>query len=122
MTSYKFLRYFVADEFVCHCGCGRGEEEMNPDFLRKLDLVRGLYGKPLRITSGYRCEEHDKAVGGKGNHPLGLAADLLVPDPQDRVRIVEACAKAGIERILVYKDKPHVHVDMTRKRKGLFVV
>ena len=49
-----------------------------------LEPLRQHYGKPIRITSGYRCEELNRAVGGVGRsqHMLGEAADLSVPNEQ----------------------------------------
>lgn len=46
--------------------------------LNRLDEIREKYGKPIIITSGYRCSELNKKVGGKANsfHLKGLAADL----------------------------------------------
>ena len=46
-----------------------------------LEPLRQHYGKPIRITSGYRCEALNRAVGGVGRsqHMLGEAADLSVP-------------------------------------------
>lgn len=43
-----------------------------------LDELRQMYGKPIIITSGYRCPALNKAVGGKINsqHVKGQAADL----------------------------------------------
>nr|WP_314758890.1 D-Ala-D-Ala carboxypeptidase family metallohydrolase [uncultured Porphyromonas sp.] len=47
-----------------------------------LDLIREAYGKPIRVSSGYRCYDLNRAVGGSSNsqHKQGLAADLVVPD------------------------------------------
>ena len=47
-----------------------------------LDLIREAYGEPIRVSSGYRCDALNRAVGGASNsqHKLGLAADLVVPD------------------------------------------
>lgn len=38
-------------------------------------------GKPLSITSGFRCNRHNKAVGGaeQSFHTLGMAADVSCP-------------------------------------------
>lgn len=46
--------------------------------LRVLDSLREFYGKPIRITSGYRCAELNKLVGGSPTsaHVIGYAADL----------------------------------------------
>lgn len=45
-----------------------------------LDPLRRLYGKPIIITSGFRCPELNKRVGGVTNswHTQGNAADIHV--------------------------------------------
>ena len=46
--------------------------------LSRLDDIRERYGKPIYITSGYRCEKLNKLVGGKpsSQHLRAEAADL----------------------------------------------
>ena len=46
-----------------------------------LEPLRQHYGQPICITSGYRCEALNMAVGGVSNsqHQYGEAADLSVP-------------------------------------------
>lgn len=46
--------------------------------LSRLDDIRERYGKPIYITSGYRCEKLNKLVGGKPNsqHLKAEAVDL----------------------------------------------
>ena len=43
-----------------------------------LQPIRNAYGKPIKITSGYRCYRLNRAVGGSPTsaHPMGYAADL----------------------------------------------
>lgn len=43
-----------------------------------LQKIRDIYNKPIIITSGYRCEKLNKAVGGSktSQHRLGQAADI----------------------------------------------
>lgn len=43
-----------------------------------LEPARSLLGVPLDISSGFRCPELNRAVGGSPSsvHPLGLAADF----------------------------------------------
>ena len=43
-----------------------------------LEPLRVHYGRPIIITSGYRCEKLNKAVGGSktSQHCLGMAADI----------------------------------------------
>ena len=51
---------------------------------RVLDPLREAWGGPLTVTSGYRCPELNRAVGGSETsaHTAGWAADL-VPDSDD---------------------------------------
>ena len=57
-----------------------------------LDPLRRLYGKPIVITSGFRCLELNKRVGGVANswHAQGNAADIHVAS------LTEATAIFGI--------------------------
>ena len=51
-----------------------------------LDPLREAYGKPIIVTSGYRCEKLNKAVGGAASsqHVKGEAADIRsVQDTQE---------------------------------------
>ena len=43
-----------------------------------LDPIRVIYGKPIRVSSCYRCNLLNKKVGGVSNsqHLQGLAADI----------------------------------------------
>ena len=43
-----------------------------------LDPLREAYGKPIIVTSAYRCEKLNKVVGGSSTsqHRLGQAADV----------------------------------------------
>lgn len=45
-----------------------------------LQALRDALGKPVIVLSGYRCPEHNKAVGGSrySQHMLGNAADIRV--------------------------------------------
>lgn len=55
------------------------ELEENAKFtLESLEKIRKAYEKPIYITSGYRCKELNKLVGGKPNsqHLKAQAVDL----------------------------------------------
>ena len=71
-------KYFTKEEMTCKCGCGR--EEMNIEFMATLDDLREYYGKPMIITSGYRCPEHPVEARKKrrGAHTYGRAVDVAV--------------------------------------------
>jgi hypothetical protein len=45
------FKYFSVDEFACK---HTGKNEIDPDFVSKLDVLREVCGFPFTITSGYR--------------------------------------------------------------------
>jgi uncharacterized protein YcbK (DUF882 family) len=76
MINWDMFTNFSEDEFCCRCGCGKAN--MNHEFLVKLQVIRSNIGLPMTITSGYRCEEHDKNIGGAGPHTTGRAVDISI--------------------------------------------
>lgn len=73
------MRFFTMKEFECRCGCGR--VPMDEGFLSKLDDLRARYGKPIIISSGYRCPDYNARVsttGMDGPHTTGRAVDVAV--------------------------------------------
>lgn len=75
-----------------------------------LDVVRGLYGKPILVTSGFRSEAVNARVGGSGTsaHLQGLAADIKPASGQqaDFRRILEILVvmaeTRGVDQLIVY--------------------
>jgi len=58
----------------------------------RLEKIRALLGKPLVITSGYRCPTINQQVGGAPNsyHVKGMAADLqLSKSDQKRAKLID---------------------------------
>jgi uncharacterized protein YcbK (DUF882 family) len=49
------MKYFKLSDFDCQ---ETGENEMNEDFLIKLDDLRHECGFPFIVTSGYRSPQH----------------------------------------------------------------
>ena len=50
-----------------------------------LDPLRTAYGKPINVTSGFRCKELNKAIGGSetSQHTKGEAADIVPKERKD---------------------------------------
>lgn len=87
----KKIKYFSLSEFLNSSTAKRLGIDNTPSFeivdnLNKLadylDVIREKVGKPILISSGFRCPVLNKAVGGVSNsqHQKGLAADLLCAD------------------------------------------
>nr|DAM99333.1 MAG TPA: peptidase [Caudoviricetes sp.] len=55
-----------------------------------LQPLRDRVGHPLRINSGYRCPELNRAVGGvaTSQHVKGEAADIAAEDPHELAKVV----------------------------------
>ena len=104
--TYKFFRL---EEFNC---THTNRNEMDPEFLAKLDELREKVGFPFRITSGYRDATHPaearKAEPGTGTHCQGIAADIAVSNGFERMNIVHEAIKMrfsiGVARTFVHVD------------------
>ena len=70
--------HFSRRELECRC-CGRLQIDWR--LLDGLEKLRAQAGTPVVIHAGYRCPEHNAAVGGvpRSEHTLGLAADIVLP-------------------------------------------
>ena len=76
----KLSAHFDSSEFRCKCCNQLPESGINPDLIELLEEIRRALAKPLIITSGYRCEPHNRECGGKpkSQHMLGNAADIHI--------------------------------------------
>ena len=114
--------HFSHDELKCKCGCNTAA--MDDGFMQKLEKLRVAFGKPMRVTSGYRCPAHNKAVsktGATGPHTTGMAVDIQISGA-DAFKLITIAAYFGITGIGVKQNGPHskrfVHLDaLTGKGK-----
>ena len=62
-----------------------------------LDRLRSGWGRPIIVTSGYRCKELNAAVGGTRNsqHLKGQAADIVSDDFEAFQRFVRRWCKGN---------------------------
>lgn len=76
--STRVSKNFSSREFDCKCKLKSCEETLiDTDHVIRLQILRNLVG-PLKVTSAYRCTEHNRNVGGgtRSQHLLGTATDL----------------------------------------------
>lgn len=68
--------------------------------MQQLQMLRFAYGKPMRITSGYRCPDHpiEKAKNKPGAHASGLACDVGVQGAEAR-ELLGLAIKSGFTGI-----------------------
>lgn len=70
---------FGLAELRCKCGrCGSDGTEMDPTFMAELQKLRTLYGKPMTLSSAYRCPRHplEAKKAEPGEHTTGQAVDV----------------------------------------------
>lgn len=71
--------------------------------------TRREFGGPITITNWFRCQTHNKEVGGSNTskHKLGLACDLTPNNGEiDTLAIV---ARKFFHYVKLYKDKNFIH-------------
>ena len=107
------MEHFKLSEFACKC-CGKAE--MQESTLEMLDLARGIAKVPFFINSGYRCEAHNRAVGGvqRSSHTKGYAADIKCNREPQRQSILAGLKAAGFNRIGIAKTFIHVDNDPSK--------
>lgn len=114
--SRKLTENFRLSEFACrHCGA----VSISPGFaelVARLQMLRTKVGKPVNVTSGYRCATHDYSVGtssvkGRGPHTTGTAADIWWDGSSvdEMARIAKECGFTGVGR---YYSQGFIHVDL----------
>lgn len=67
--------YFTEEELSCPC-CG--ENKFSEETLKKFNKLRHDLGRPLPMSSGYRCEAYNALKGYTQTHATGQAGDLNV--------------------------------------------
>lgn len=106
---------FSESEFRCrHCG----KVEMSPYFMARLQQLRNAYGKPMIITSGYRCPDHpvEAKKSTPGVHTMGMAADIAVSG-SDAYELLNLAFGHGFTGIGVNQkgDGRFIHLDTWRE-------
>lgn len=121
--SAQISKNFQYKEFDCH---GKGccsTTIIDEKLVEYVQRIRDHFGKPVTITSPYRCEVHNKRVGGatKSYHMQGKAADIVVQGVSSR-EVAKYAESIGILGIGLYEtsaDGYFTHID-TRTTKSFW--
>lgn len=113
----QLSKNFNEREFSCpHCR----QVFVVPDLITKLQALRDNIGKPITVTSAYRCPVHNKNIGGakQSRHMQGQAADIVVQG-MTPAQVAQAAERVGFGGIGVYKSGfTHVDVGPNRRWQG----
>lgn len=88
-----------------------------------LQPIRDSYGKPIIVTSGYRCPKLNKAVGGSSTsqHLKGEAADLISDDNKALFLIIKTMIGKGqikVGQLIDEKNLSWIHVSLPTLNKN----
>lgn len=110
--TWKDIKHFKPSEFDSPDAPGSGEK-MDLMFVARLDAMRDMITRPIKVNSGYRTPKHNKAVGGVPGsaHTKGVGADIACTTSEMRWLIVNAAIDCGIKRIGIGPTIVHVDAD-----------
>jgi uncharacterized protein YcbK (DUF882 family) len=86
-----------------------------------LDPLREMYGKPIRVNSGYRSLAVNLAVKGAINsqHLKGEAADITAGSPAENRRLFEMLANGGYIFDQLIDEQSYTWIHVSLKRNGV---
>ena len=111
-------KYFSEDELRCK---GTGEVNMDELFMDMLVSLRERLKQPMSISSGYRSESHNIAIGGstRSAHLKGCAVDIVCSGHK-AFEIVRLALELGFTGIGVKQNGLHekrfIHLDTMPKK------
>lgn len=85
--------------------------DMDGQFMKRLDFARTIAGIPFVLNSAYRSKEWDISKGRNGTsyHCKGRAVDIRCTTSTNRAKIVYSLLNAGFKSIGLYAS--FIHVD-----------
>jgi|TARA_R100001082_G_scaffold89113_1_gene55580 zinc D-Ala-D-Ala carboxypeptidase len=105
---------FTPDEVKCqHCG----ELKIDEELMDLIQAARETLG-PLRITSGFRCSEHNNNIsstGPTGPHTTGKAIDIATKSSQQRKELIDYFA-SKVSGLGIAKS--FIHIDLLTSEDG----
>lgn len=113
LLNRSITENFDYSEFTCSCCMGLRLTQRFYLHVEKLQIIRRELGIPVYVTSGYRCWDHNAAIGGatKSEH-LEFASDVFPEDMKllDKMyRIAKELQFTGIGRYDTF-----IHLDFRK--------
>lgn len=101
------------------------QEEQNLNALvdKILDPLREAYKKPIIVTSGFRCEELNRLIGGSktSQHRTGQAVDIrTIPDtPEENKKLYDLIIQLNLpfDQLIDEHNFDWVHVSFSEKNR-----
>lgn len=120
VNSKRLSPHFMAKEFSCsHCG----RVLLNEDLLSRLETFRSRIGNmPIKITSAYRCLEHNRSIGSADSslHVKGDAVDFTtfgrLNGSEVLLKAKDIFNRVGFYQSKYSKKSSYMHVDVGNPR------
>lgn len=109
-ANWELYPNFSKGEFDCK---HTGENNMQHEFMKKLQQVREVFNKPMTVTSGFRSVKHPieaRKTHSNGEHTQGTCADIYCDNGTDRYRLISIALDCGITRIGIAKNFLHLGI------------
>jgi len=117
--NLKLSKNFTLSEFACN----DGSKEITIDYelIDKLQQLRDMLSKPVKITSGYRTVTYNKKCGGiaTSNHLIGKAADIKVSG-MTPLELAKVADTLGFKGIGIYPIFTHVDTQGSTNGKKIY--
>ena len=117
--TMMLTKNFAISEMECKCGCGTAD--MDEDFMKILQNIREDMNRPLKISSGVRCANHNSKVSSTGKdgphvpRTNGTAASDILIAGADALRLIDIARKHGISGVGISQRGNHakrfIHLD-----------
>jgi hypothetical protein len=125
----NLTRNFSDWEFACKGKCNDDCKAvmMQAAFMEKLQALRDLIGRSIKITSGIRCSYYNTTIPGAAQHSwhiprngIACAADIRTSRSREDVLALYAAADhLGFRGIGLYDGR--IHVDMRPTKRARWV-
>jgi|TARA_B110000858_G_C17528964_1_gene348324 hypothetical protein len=93
------------------------EDNMDEEFLERLDQARAFADIPFIINSAYRSPNHPLSIKNpSSSHIKGLAVDIKATDNATRFKIIDALLFVGFKRIGIADTFIHVDMDYGKRQ------
>ena len=129
------MKYFTFTEFERSATATRyAIDNRTPESAKKniaalvdnvLDPLREAWGKPITVTSGYRCAELNRKVGGTAtsHHLKGMAADITTGNKVDNRRLFQLVVALNLPFTQLIDEKNfswiHISYDPSNLKKQI---
>ena len=107
------MKNFHSKEFWCDCGCRIVTPSITWSLKAVLQLLRQAVQMPLVITSGFRCPDKNRRVGGAehSKHREGIAADISTKG-WTKANFWQVECWLRDNQIFFIKYDKHIHLDL----------